>query len=148
MSKLAIIMRGLPGSGKSHWVKNYLATLAPELASKVQAQGYCSTDAFFYQGDKYVFDKSRLSEYHQRNLAAFIEAMTCGLPIVICDNTNLAEWEYLCYEKAAKALGYQVRFILIGDPLDAEHQKLCAQRNQHKVPLNKIRMMARQFQSF
>ncbi|MGI2261286.1 AAA family ATPase [Shewanella sp. GXUN23E] len=138
-------MRGLPGSGKSYWVDSFIETLEPEVALQVRQQGYFSTDSFFMRGEHYIFDKTRLSEYHQRNLAAFIDALVAKVPVVICDNTNLAQWEYLCYDKAARALGYQIRQVLIGDPADPEHQQICAKRNRHGVPLDKIRAMARQY---
>lgn len=146
--KLAIIMRGLPGSGKSFWVEQYISSLPSEQAKLIRQQGYCSTDSYFYVDGHYCFDRYRLNEYHQRNLAAFISAMTTKIPVVICDNTNLARWEYLCYETAAKALGYQVKILLIGQPDNPDHQKLCAKRNSHCLSLTKIRAMAAQFEAF
>ncbi|QYJ76770.1 MULTISPECIES: ATP-binding protein [Shewanella] len=144
--KKAIILRGLPGSGKSYWVKAFLASL-PEGAhlGKPNARVF-STDAFFTKEGVYCFDAKKLPEYHQRNLCEFIEALAEGTPVVICDNTNLAHWEYLAYETAAKALGYEVEKVLIGTPGDRRHQALCAERNSHGVPLAAIRRMARTFQ--
>lgn len=146
--KLAIIMRGLPGSGKSHWVEEYIAALPVDVGFRLRRQGIFSTDYFFYQGDEYRFDAKKLSEYHQRNLTAFIQALALDEPIVICDNTNLSHWEYMAYEAAAKALGYPVRIVLVGDPLNPNHQKLCAERNRHQVPLSQIQRMARLFEAF
>lgn len=146
--RLAIIMRGLPGSGKSHWVEEYIAALPVDVGFRLRRQGIFSTDYFFYQGDEYRFDAKKLSEYHQRNLTAFIQALALEEPIVICDNTNLCHWEYMAYEAAAKALGYPVRIVLVGDPLNPNHQKLCAERNRHQVPLSQIQRMARLFEAF
>lgn len=146
--KLTIIMRGLPGSGKSHWVEEYIAALPVDVGFRLRRQGIFSTDYFFYQGDEYRFDAKKLSEYHQRNLTAFIQALALEEPIVICDNTNLCHWEYMAYEAAAKALGYPVRIVLVGDPLNPNHQKLCAERNRHQVPLSQIQRMARLFEAF
>lgn len=144
--KLAIIMRGLPGCGKSYWVEQFVANLPLEYALRVRQCGIFSTDSFFYEGEVYRFDAKKLSEYHQRNLTAFIQALSNAQPVVICDNTNLCRWEYMAYEAAAKALGYQVRIILVGDPSDPVHQKLCAERNRHGVLLTQIRRMAKQFE--
>lgn len=146
--RLAIIMRGLPGSGKSHWVEEYIAALPVDVGFRLRRQGIFSTDYFFYQGDEYRFDAKKLSEYHQRNLTAFIQALALEEPIVICDNTNLCHWEYMAYEAAAKALGYPVRIVLVGDPLNLNHQKLCAERNRHQVPLSQIQRMATLFEAF
>ncbi|WP_223293088.1 MULTISPECIES: ATP-binding protein [Shewanella] len=141
-------MRGLPGSGKSHWVDEFLGIQSIEIAINARANGYFSTDSFFYDGERYRFDSKKLSEYHQRNLTGFIQALSTSEPIVICDNTNLAHWEFMAYETAAKALGYQVRIVLIGEPKDNAHQALCAERNSHNVPLAQIQRMAKQFEAF
>ncbi|WP_153916198.1 ATP-binding protein [Shewanella sp. TC10] len=144
--KLAIIMRGLPGSGKSHWVDTYLKQQGVENAVHIKQYGYFSTDSFFENNGKYQFNPKLLGQYHQANLTAFINAMANSEPTVICDNTNVAKWEYMAYEAAAKALGYQVRVVLIGNPKDSQHQELCGKRNRHQVPLNHIKTMARLFE--
>ncbi|ACA86128.1 ATP-binding protein [Shewanella woodyi] len=145
---LAIIMRGLPGSGKSHWVNEFIARQAAEVRERFFTFGYFSTDSLFYRDDVYQFDVKRLSEFHQRNLTGFIQALSAGEPIVICDNTNLARWESMAYEAAAKALGFQVRYVLVGDPKDSAHQVMCAKRNSHGVPLSQIIKMANSFEEF
>ncbi|GIU52733.1 hypothetical protein TUM4249_24230 [Shewanella sp. KT0246] len=145
-AKLAIIMRGLPGSGKSFWVNNYLKQLGIEQALHVKQHGYFSTDSYFEKQGKYQFNSKMLSQYHQANLTAFINAMANNEPLVICDNTNVAKWEYMAYEAAAKSLGYQVRVVLIGEPKDYKHQELCVERNSHQVPLSQIKRMAKLFE--
>lgn len=147
-SKLAIIMRGLPGSGKSHWIEEFILSQPLDMALRLRQSGVFSTDSYFYQDGKYQFDVKKLSEYHQRNLTAFIQALGHSEPVVICDNTNICRWEYMAYEAAAKALGYQVWIVLVGDPSCTEHQVLCAQRNRHSVPLAHIKRMAKSFEAF
>lgn len=143
---IAIIMRGLPGSGKSYWVRRYLESLSIEAAIAAKQHGYFSTDSYFESNGKYRFVGAKLAEYHQLNLTAFIVALSQNQPIVICDNTNMAHWEFAAYKAAAKSHGYQVREMLIGDPKDELHQQLCAQRNQHGVPLTQIQKMAQSFE--
>ncbi|NMH63623.1 AAA family ATPase [Shewanella salipaludis] len=145
-AKLAIIMRGLPGSGKSHWVEQFIASQPLPLALRIRRHGLFSTDDFFLVEGEYRFNVARLAEYHQRNLTGFIQALARGEPVVICDNTNLAHWEYMAYEAAAQALGYGVRKVLIGNPRDPRHRALCAERNRHGVPLAQLGSMAKNFE--
>ncbi|WP_231926607.1 AAA family ATPase [Shewanella benthica] len=140
-------MRGLPGSGKSRWVDEFIGSQTLEVAMSIRSKGYFSTDSLFYVGDEYRFDTKRLAEFHQRNLSGFIHALSVSQPLVICDNTNMAYWELMAYEAAAKALGYQVRMVLMGEPRDPDHQVVCAKRNNHNVPLAQIQRMAKQFEA-
>ena len=144
--RLAIIMRGLPGSGKSYWVRQFIQELPARIAQNVTERGLCSTDSFFYQNNHYCFDIARLPEFHQLNLSRFIEALASGVPVVICDNTNMALWEFAAYQAAAKALNYRVHIQQIGDVGSKTHQRECAKRNKHGVSLNSIQRMASQFQ--
>jgi len=147
MNKLAIILRGLPGSGKSHWVDEYIAKQGRDISARVRDFGYFSTDSQFYVNGRYRFDVRRLSEYHQVNLTRFIEALAASEPIVICDNTNLAHWEYMAYHASAEALGYRLQLVLIGDPQDRDHQTICATRNTHGISLVQIQAMAQKFEA-
>lgn len=148
-AKLAIIMRGLPGSGKSYWAKEFVATYqhSDSLIQAEKQYGIFSTDSFFYNEGVYRFNPKLLPKYHQLNLTAFIQAMADGLPLVICDNTNIACWEFKAYSAAAMALGYEVRIQQIGEPTSLKHQQLCAKRNSHGVPLQSIKRMASMFES-
>ncbi|UCX04429.1 ATP-binding protein [Shewanella glacialimarina] len=144
--RLAIIMRGLPGSGKSHWIEQFIQSQPLSVALQIKQYGYFSTDSLFVVEGLYQFDISKLSEYHQINLSLFIEALSRGEPIVICDNTNVCHWEYIAYKTAAVALGYKVKIVIAGDPKSESHQLLCAQRNKHNVPLKHIQRMGRIFE--
>ena len=71
--KQVFILRGLPGSGKSY----YAQSLADELVAGNESDYVvCATDDYFYNSEGvYQFDKYKLSEYHNLNLARFINAL-------------------------------------------------------------------------
>ncbi|MBL4915129.1 ATP-binding protein [Shewanella schlegeliana] len=137
-------MRGLPGSGKSYWVEEYINSLPKKDTAQYKV---CSTDEFFYQEGEYRFEPKHLSKYHQLNLTRFIHAIANKVPVVICDNTNMAQWEFEGYCAAAKAEGYQIQIQQIGEPKNKEHLLLCADRNKHRVSLSSITRMARAFEA-
>lgn len=85
--KILIIMRGVPGAGKSY------------LARQLRGNGVVlSTDDFFinYQG-QYVFDRYRLSEAHEWNQKRADQKVRVGTNPVVIDNTNLEVWEMQPY---------------------------------------------------
>jgi predicted kinase len=123
------IMRGVPGSGKS--------TLARTL---VGDEGVIhSTDSFFEVDGIYVFDGTKLEECHQRNLAAFRESLKNGVPIVICDNTNVKRVHFEPYVAAAREFDYEVEFKVMPHP----DPRTAAERNVHGVGLAIIQRMIR-----
>ncbi|MBD1388582.1 ATP-binding protein [Neiella sp. HB171785] len=143
-AKLAVIMRGLPGSGKSRLARQWWQQHAPQYRSE---QIICSTDDYFRRGTQYLFQPELLPKYHALNLVRFIDGLEARLPLMICDNTNMACWEYLPYQRAAAALGYRVKRILVGDPLSAAQQQQCARVNRHGVTLASIEQMAANFEA-
>lgn len=142
--KQVFILRGLPGSGKTHYAHN----LADELVAGDESQYLiCATDDYFYdQNGEYHFDKFKLPQYHNLNLARFINALSQGLPLVIVDNTNIKKWEFVAYAQAATALGYQVKEVVVGEIKDKSLQHLYAKRNTHGVALKTISKMAYMFE--
>ncbi|ALU42034.1 hypothetical protein PRUB_a0403 [Pseudoalteromonas rubra] len=142
--KQAFILRGLPGSGKTH----YAYALADELVAGDETQFViCATDDYFHneQGE-YHFEKFRLPEYHNLNLARFINALAEGIPLVIADNPNIKRWEFVAYASAAQAMGYQVKEVIVGEVKDKSMQHLYAKRNTHGVALRTISKMAYMFE--
>jgi len=135
-----IVMRGIPGSGKS--------TKAKELAGQGKIH---STDDVIEAGEDYTEffakmiaskDFTPLSRVHSTNLKNAISSMKSGVTPVIIDNTNIKQNEAKAYVVAALELGYSdnnIKFVDIGTAgLEAAE---LAKRNTHGVPLDKIEMM-------
>jgi len=125
--KQCIILRGIPGSGKS--------TKARELAG---ATGIIhSTDDYFVVDGEYRFKPGKLGHNHSLNFQAFQASLTLGVTPVVLDNTNTQKWEFENYVAEAEEAGYQVEVVTVPhiDPA------LAAQRNTHGVPEVAIRRM-------
>lgn len=130
--KIAYIMRGVAGSGKS--------TRARELVGK---NGIIhSTDDYSMEGGRYNRDASLLGKYHHWNLIAFSESLDQGLPVVICDNTNSHRWEFQPYIDAAVKRGYRVEIVTMPHP----NPEIAAKRNIHNVPADAIRAMIQKWE--
>ena len=135
--KKIVIMRGLPGSGKSHYVaENY-------------ADAYvCSADNFFErlarkEGKTYeeVFQPWMLSQAHAECLHEFVIALASNEPVVVVDNTNTTHWEYMNYIAIATTLAdYELEIIEVHCP-NAGWLNVFYERNSHGVPWRSMEMM-------
>jgi len=135
-----IILRGIPGSGKS--------TKAKSLAGSGKI--HSTDDVIDSSGDYREFfakmiankDFTPLSNAHETNLKNAIKSMEDGVSPIIIDNTNIKQNESKAYIVAALKLGYadnNIKFIDIGTAgLEAAE---LAKRNTHGVPLEKIEAM-------
>ena len=132
VTKTVIIMVGLPGSGKSTFIKKLPG--APVI---------CSADHYFEQGSEYKFDATKLGAAHTqcRNKAAL--AMHQNAPTIVIDNTNLADKEREPYETLAQQNGYKILYVVF-EPNKQDVKKL-ARRNLHGVDAAKIEVMAKRF---
>jgi predicted kinase len=135
-----IIMRGIPGSGKSTKAKSLVG----------QGKIHSTDDVIEAGGDYNEFfakmiaskDFAPLSRVHSTNLKNAIASMKSGVSPVIIDNTNIKQNESKAYIVAALEMGYadnNIKFVDIGTAgLEAAE---LAKRNTHGVPLDKIEMM-------
>lgn len=132
--KHLIIMRGLPGSGKS---------------SKAKTLGIggvvYSTDDFFDVDGKYMFDPTKLKEYHEKNQHRTELAMRKGVTPIVIDNTNIMADHMKPYVKLGDMYGYKISIEYPETDWAWDADQL-ASKNTHGVPKNSIQRMLDNFQ--
>lgn len=98
--KILILMRGLPGSGKSFLSKYIVMRTVPksELSNHI-----FSTDDYFKAVNRgvYVFNPTQLSDAHAYNQNRVLNAMRSDWSPIIVDNTNTQAWEMQHYANFA-----------------------------------------------
>ena len=114
----------------------------------------CSTDSYFLNEDgEYVFDASKLGQYHGMNQYKAHQYMFMKTGLVIIDNTNTTHKEMKPYKESAEQFGYEVEEEWVDEVelLDPEalpsYIDICAERNTHGVPKEAIERMAKRFQA-
>jgi predicted kinase len=120
--KKLIILRGLPGSGKS------------ETAKRLVGNGIIhSTDDFFIIDGVYVFDESNVSKFHYFNFLNSIRSMQRGLSPIIIDNTNIVASDCVDYVELGSAYGYEIIIVEPSADWAFDIEELM-KRNTHCVP--------------
>lgn len=126
--KMAIVMMGLPGSGKSFWIDSYIETLRKQPdAVEDKLPLVCSAD--HYYDDNPTANRHDPKNYpiaHALCMRKYIEAVQREQD-VICDNCNVTAHAISPYISVARAYGYQVRIIFC-------RTEDAFARQQHDVP--------------
>ena len=132
--KTFILIRGVPGSGKS--------TVAKALAVGWTSQGakvagpFEADDGMVDGYGNYKFNPKILGLCHAACLFDVRRAMNEGVNVVIQSNTNTKHWEYKKYLDAAKEFGYTVQIITVDGDFE----------NTHGVPADKVAEMKERFE--
>ncbi|XP_078072540.1 NEDD4-binding protein 2 [Mustelus asterias] len=137
ISKVLILMRGLPGSGKS--------TLARMLVQQEPNGMIFSTDEYFCRSGHYQFDPSLIGEAHQWNQKRAKQAMAEGYSPIIIDNTNTQAWEMKPYVIMALKYSYKVVFREPDTRWKFKPWEL-ERRNIHGVSKEKIKIILEHYE--
>lgn len=123
-----ILLRGVPGSGKS-------------TVAKLFGDSPCHYEAdmfFIDERNVYRFDPAKLKDAHNWCRHKTMEAMKAGHPTVIVSNTFTQEWEMEAYYLLAEELGYRVVSLIV----ENRH----GGKNVHDCPEDKVQQMRDRFQ--
>ncbi|KAK8736144.1 hypothetical protein OTU49_004843 [Cherax quadricarinatus] len=123
-SKVMLIMKGIPGSGKTF--------LAKKLSEVYEGAVVCSADSFFIHNGEYEFDRDQLKDAHEFCQQRASHAAQENSHVIIIDNTNVRNWEMKFYLDIAKRHRY---IPLVLEPQTPWAMDPCelALRNSHGI---------------
>ena len=127
-----ILLRGLPGSGKS--------TIGDIILFTAQNnQDVLSADNFFIDREgNYVFDATRLKEAHNDCQQKCAERMKMQFSKIVVANTFTQEWEMETYFEMADRYRYRVHSLIVENRHGGQ--------NIHDVPEDKVELMKNRFE--
>jgi len=134
--KHVLILRGIPGSGKSSLGKQIQTLLWDNYRLQARIR---SADSLFETRQGYRFDRSKLSKAHEACQEAYVRAIAPGgtCRVVIVDNTNTQRWEYKTYKSEALARGFRLKILQVKCP-DQRSAARVAKRNIHGVAPERV----------
>lgn len=133
MSKIMLILRGLPGAGKS--------TLASFLSRHILPSTVIGLDHFRVVDGIYAFDPDREREVVSGYNEAVRLAVERGDPFVVLDNVHSRFWEYAETACLGKRYGYKVFVLEVQSPLET-----CLTRTVHPISPEKVREIAERWE--
>lgn len=133
--KRLVIMRGLPGSGKS----TKAATIQPEKHYR------CSADDYHIFDGVYQWKPENVHAAHKWCQSKCHTLMGQGISPIVIDNTNIKKKDFAFYVEMAALFGYTVEYAQ-SDTEWAWNVEECAKRNTHNVPLFVVERMKNDFQ--
>ncbi len=128
-----ILLRGIPGSGKS--------TLGEIILQTPQQQNpdVLSADNFFVdENGVYNFDSTKIKEAHNMCQQKCAERMRLEFSKIVVANTFTQEWEMQPYFEMANRYGYRIHTLIV----ENRH----GSRNVHNVPDEKLGQMKDRFE--
>ncbi|XP_067643420.1 uncharacterized protein [Eurosta solidaginis] len=145
-AKVMVIMRGVPGSGKTCLAKNLIERYVSLNEQYTIHDFIFSSDDFFYKSSgRYKWQGCLLDQAHQFNQQRVKERAQAGWSPIFVDNTNVKLWEMLYYAQVAVQNGYIIELLEPKTSWRKSANKL-SQKTKHGVPAEKIQLMLNNFE--
>lgn len=124
--KRLLILRGIPGSGKSTYAKSF-----------AKATVMSADDYFLTPEGQYVYRPEKLQTAHELCYLRFVKAVINNDEIIIIDNMNIDAWHISPYYMLGEVFDYAVEIVNFLTDIETSYQ-----RNIHNVPKQDIESAA------
>ncbi len=129
-----ILLRGIPGSGKTTLGKTILRCVSTDDPDVISADDY-----FMDSNGNYNFDSLKIKEAHNDCQQRCANKMKNEFSKIVVANTFTQEWEMEKYYEMAERYNYRVHSVIV----ENRHGSV----NVHNVPDEKIKEMKKRFQT-
>ena len=135
--KFCYILRGIPGSGKS--------TVAAQLAGSTGVVINLDQNVVRHHSEtgSTVTEADTMVEIQEKHYAEFCAEILRGTPIIVVDNNNIKESEYLHFVEFAHKEHYIASIVTLPPPTSIE---LASQRSSQGVTPNQVQQMLSMFE--
>lgn len=137
-SRVMVVMRGLPGSGKS-----YIVSMFKEKYGKSCV--VCSADEYFFRNGIYRFEQSKLVYAHNFCQEKAEKACRMNTPVVIIDNTNVCRWEMDFYRQLANTKSY-IQLVVEPKTPWKFNPEVLASKNSHGITVEIVQRRLEQWE--
>jgi predicted kinase len=135
--KLALILRGTPGSGKSTFVKFVKSTNKKSVIHAVD-------DLHRDDHGNFLWDEENAERLYTLNFANFVKSCASNEPIVVCDAINIEISDFQKYVDIAKQYDYKVYVVTPDLPTPKESSK----RNTHHTSAIQAKEMYQRWENW
>jgi gluconate kinase len=132
---VAVIMSGIPGTGKSTITDKLIHDLAER---KISVEVFSTDKYFINDKGEYKHDVNKLGNYHKQNQEAFKKSTA---QVKIVDNTNLVNWEFKEYVAHASNNSY---VCVVLQTIKGSVEEM-TKRNLHFLKYDQIERIAKKY---
>lgn len=135
--KIAVIVRGVPGSGKSSFIE-----LLKSANSKIDIHSIDN----LHKDDKgnFLWDEEHSERLYTLNFANFVISCSLSQPVVVCDAINIKISDFQKHIDIAELYGYIVYVVTPTPPSPEQSSK----RNKHHTSALQAREMYKQWEDW